>query len=146
MVVGCVRALRGLDSAVDVRSEEACGFLEQTGFLVASETTIRLRQATERGSAEIDGQVLRVLCVRYGTVGGEGDFVMRPHLRRRPQSESPGGDFGPRSSDWLVAPRRSIIRTEPLLIKHQGRRSSGPPPDSNRPPSWRSGGISGDSS
>ena len=64
-----------MGSAVDARSEEACRYRGQTGVLVMSETTIRLRQATEGGSTEIDGQVLLVL--RYGTVGGEGDFVMR---------------------------------------------------------------------
>ena len=47
MVVGCVRALRGMGSAVGARSEEACGYRGQTGVLVASEKTIRLRQATE---------------------------------------------------------------------------------------------------
>ena len=78
-----------MGNAVDERSEEVCGYRGQTGVLVTSETTIRLRQATEGGSAEIDGQALRVLCVRYGIVGGEGDFVMRPHLRRCPRSREP---------------------------------------------------------
>lgn len=49
-----------MDSAVDARSEEACGYRGQTGVLVTSERMIRLRQPTEGGSAEIDGQALVV--------------------------------------------------------------------------------------
>lgn len=90
---------------------------------MSSETTIRLRRR-RRGLRRDRRAGATRACVRYMTAGDEGDFVMRPHLRRRPRSESPGGDFGPRSYDWLVALRRSIIRTQPLLIKHQGRRTS----------------------
>lgn len=56
-----------------------------------SETTIRLRQATEGGSAEIDGQALRVL--RYETVGGESGFALRRIFADVLDPESPRGDF-----------------------------------------------------
>lgn len=74
---------------MDARSEEACGYRGQTGVLVTSETTIRL--PTEGGSAEIDGQALRVL--RYETVGGESGFVLRRIFADVLDPESPRGDF-----------------------------------------------------
>lgn len=73
-----------MDSAVDARSEEACGYRGQKGVLVTSETTIRLRQATEGGLRRDRRAGATRATVRDRRRREQLRF--EAHLRRRPRS------------------------------------------------------------